>query len=60
MLRAVAVPDGRSGTCDEVGSGKRSSRNEFNTTKMLDPAMTAAAMIGCNMPSAASDKATRL
>ena len=55
-----SAPIGCSGVGAGTGSGSRSSRSEFTTTRMLEPAMTAAARIGCRSPSAASVSATRL
>ena len=45
---------------DGTGSGSRSSRSEFNTTRMLEPAMIAAASAGCSHPSIARVTAMQL
>src|ERR1700726_2255292 len=49
-------PDNRGRT----GSGIRSRRSEFSTTRTLEPAITAAASTGCRRPSAARVSAIRL
>src|SRR5207302_3159856 len=44
----------------QTGSGILSRRSELSTTRMLEPAITAAARTGCNRPSTARVSAIRL